>query len=114
MTVVRVRCPPRASLAEFEASIRAWVAHQCILLADFKIVSEANAVGLFDAEFDNPRDAKLFTRRSAGQPILSHTSPARSAPSISGQAESAKGNGALEPEYIKHRCRSRHLRSRKT
>jgi hypothetical protein len=73
--VVRVRCPPRASLAEFEASIRAWVAHQCILLADFKVVSEANAVGLFAAEFDNPRDAKLFARRFAGQPISSHTSP---------------------------------------
>jgi hypothetical protein len=57
-TVVRVRCPPKASLAEFEALIRAWVDHQCILLADFKGVSKANPEGLF-----------------AGQPILPHTSP---------------------------------------
>jgi hypothetical protein len=56
--VVRVRCPARASLAEFEASIRAWVAHQCILLADFKVVSEANPVGLFDAEFGRFRDTE--------------------------------------------------------
>jgi hypothetical protein len=74
-TVVRVRCPPKASLAEFEALIRAWVDHQCILLADFKGVSKANPEGLFDAEFINPRDAKLFARRFAGQPILPHTSP---------------------------------------
>ena len=74
-TVVRVRCPAKASPAEFAALIRAWVDHQCILLADFKGVSEANAEGLFDASFVNPRDAKLFARRFAGQPILPHTSP---------------------------------------
>jgi len=73
--VVRVKCPPRASPAEFVALIRAWVDHQCILLADFKGVSEANAEGLFDAAFVNPRDAKLFARRFAGQLILPHTSP---------------------------------------
>jgi hypothetical protein len=73
-TVVRVRCPSRASPAEFEASIRAWLDHQCILLADLRIVSEANGEGLFDAEFDNPRDADFFARRFAGQPILPHTS----------------------------------------
>ena len=74
-TIVRVKRPTKASLAEFEASIRAWLAHQCILLADLRVVSEANAEALFDAEFDNPRHANLFARRFAGQRVLPHTAP---------------------------------------
>src|SRR5215469_5767923 len=53
----------------------AWLDHQCILLADLKVVGVANAEGLYVAEFDNPRDANLFARRFAGQPVLPHTSP---------------------------------------
>jgi hypothetical protein len=74
-TVVRVRRPPEASPVEFVALMRAWLEHQCILLADLKVVRLANAEGLFDAEFDNPRDADLFARRFGGQLILPRTSP---------------------------------------
>jgi len=75
MTVVRVRCPAEASAAEFVASMGAWLDHQCILLADLRVVSLANTEDLFDAEFDNPRDASIFARRFAGQSVLSTRSP---------------------------------------
>jgi len=73
-TAVRVKRPAKVSPAEFVASMMVWLDHQCILLADLKVVG-ANAEGLYDAEFDNPRDANLSARRFAGQPVLPHTSP---------------------------------------
>ena len=72
---MRVKRPAKASPAEFVASMMAWLDHQCILLADLKIVGVANAEGLYVAEFDNPRDANLFARRFAGQPVLPDTPP---------------------------------------
>ena len=74
-TAVRVKCPAKASPAEFVASMMAWLDHQCILLADLKVGGVANAEDLYVAEFDNPRDANLFARRFAGQPVLPDTPP---------------------------------------
>jgi hypothetical protein len=74
-TAVRVKRPAKVSPAEFVASMMVWLDHQCILLADLKAVGVANAEGLYVAEFDNPRDANLFARRFAGQPVLPDTSP---------------------------------------
>jgi len=72
--VVRIARPTEASPAEFIDSIRAWLDHQCILLADLKAASGVeNAEDLFDAEFDNPRDAELFARRFGGEPVLPRT-----------------------------------------
>lgn len=74
-TVVRVSLPAKASRAELLASMSAWLDHQCILLADLKLVSLSTTEGIFDAAFHNPREARLFARRFAGQPILSPTPP---------------------------------------
>ena len=74
-TAVRVKRPANAFPAEFVASMMAWLDHQCILLADLKVVGVANAEGLYVAEFDNPRDAYLFARRFAGQRGLPYRSP---------------------------------------
>ena len=74
-TVVRVARPTEASPAGFVNSMRAWLDHQCILLVDLKAASSLeNAEDLFDAEFDNPRDAELFARRFGGEPVLPRTS----------------------------------------
>jgi len=70
---VRVKCPPEVSLAEFSADMRAWLDHHCIMLADFRGKGD-----VFDALFDNPRDARLFERRFAAQPTSSI--PARITP----------------------------------
>jgi signal transduction histidine kinase len=45
------------------------------LVADLRLVSLSTTEGVFDAAFDNPRDARLFARRFAGQPIMSPTPP---------------------------------------
>src|SRR5215472_11466218 len=74
-TVVRVSLPAKASRAELLASLSAWLDHQCILVADLRLVSLSTTEGIFDAAFDNPRDARLFARRFAGQPITSPTPP---------------------------------------
>jgi hypothetical protein len=70
---VHVRRPPEVSLAEFFADMRAWLDHHCIMLADFRGKGD-----VFDALFDNPRDARLFERRFAAQSTRSV--PARVAP----------------------------------
>ena len=68
-TVVRVECPPVVSLAEFLATMRTWLGHHCIVLVDdLKPVTVTGREGVFDAEFDNPRDASLFGRRFANEP----------------------------------------------
>jgi hypothetical protein len=70
---VRIERPPEVSLAEFFADMRAWLDHHCIMLADFKGKGD-----VFDALFDNPRDARLFERRFAAQSMGSV--PTRIAP----------------------------------
>ena len=67
-TTVRVERPPDASLGSFFAVIRSWLDHHCIF-ADFKGVLLPGKSGVFDVVFDNPRDAALFERRFAGQPL---------------------------------------------
>jgi hypothetical protein len=64
-TVVRIENPRDVSRADFLASIRSWLDHHCIMLANFRGVAFANMEGIFDVEFDNPRDARLFERRFA-------------------------------------------------
>ncbi|HEV2187552.1 MAG TPA: hypothetical protein VGR70_10105 [Stellaceae bacterium] len=66
-TVVRVECPPVVSLAEFLATMRTWLDHHCIVLVD-DLKRVIGRDGAFDAEFDNPRDARLFGRRFADRP----------------------------------------------
>lgn len=61
-TAVHIRRPPGVLLSEFFAVMRMWLDHHCIILADFRV-----ADGVFDALFDNPRDARLFERRFAAQ-----------------------------------------------
>jgi hypothetical protein len=74
-TVVRIERPFDVPRADFVASIRSWLGHQCIILADdLKGVALANIDGV-DAEFDNPRDARLFERRFVSQPIVSRLLP---------------------------------------
>lgn len=70
-TIVRVSLPAKASRVELLASMSAWLDHQCILLAALKLISLSTTEGIFDATFDNPRDARLFARRFVGQPIVS-------------------------------------------
>lgn len=67
--VVRVTHPPEMTRAEFLASMRVWLDHQCIVPAHFLSGPER----IFDVAFDNPRDARLFARRFAGRSILSPT-----------------------------------------
>ncbi len=58
------------SLAEFLATMRTWLDHHCIVLVDdLKPVTVTGREGVFDAEFDNPRDARLFGCRFANQPV---------------------------------------------
>jgi hypothetical protein len=65
---VRVERPSEASLGDFLKVLRSWLDHHCIILADFQDVTVPNKSGVFDAVFDNPRDALFFGRRFAGQP----------------------------------------------
>jgi hypothetical protein len=67
---VRVRRPPGVQLGEFLAAIWTWLDHHCIVLADLKDSSDGYA-----AEFDNPRDARLFEWRFAAR--STSTVPAR-------------------------------------
>ena len=85
---VRVERPPEVSLAEYFADMRSWLDHNCIILADFRGVTLADRNGVFDALFDNPRDALLFGRRFA--PRLLSSVPARiaSRPSLVATASS--------------------------
>lgn len=74
-TIVRIERPSDVSPADFLASIRAWLSHQCIMLANLESVAAADIEGIFDAEFDNPRDARLFARRFVTQPVFSRPQP---------------------------------------
>jgi hypothetical protein len=65
---VRVERPPETSLGEYFADMRSWLDHHCIILADFRGVTLPNKSDVFDAQFDNPRDALLFGRRFFAQP----------------------------------------------
>jgi hypothetical protein len=65
---VRVERPPDTPLGEFFGDMRTWLDHHCIILADFRGVTLASKSGVFDALFDNPRDALNFGRRFAHQP----------------------------------------------
>jgi hypothetical protein len=76
-TVVRIECPPGVSRADFLASLQSWLNHQCVL-TNLKNVVSANIEGAFDAEFDNPRDARSFARRFATRPISHRQHPAMS------------------------------------
>jgi hypothetical protein len=91
---VRIERPPEVSLAEFFADIRAWLDHHCIMLADFRGKSD-----VFDALFDNPRDARLFERRFADQPTSSVRVPIASRRSVSATTSSiaAPAVGGLVP-----------------
>jgi len=66
---VLVERPPEATLGDFLAEMRAWLGHHCILLANFTGITSPNKHDIFEVTFDNARDAKLFERRFAGQPI---------------------------------------------
>jgi hypothetical protein len=68
---VRVERPPETSLGEFFSDMRTWLDHHCIILADFRGVTLPSKSGVFDALFDNPRDALHFGRRFALQPTSS-------------------------------------------
>ena len=61
LSTVRVSRPPEVTLGEFLAVVRKWLDHQCIL-ADFQ-----GRDRMVEAQFDNPRDARLFERRFAHQ-----------------------------------------------
>ena len=74
-TIVRVERPSDVSPADFAVSIRSWLSHQCIMLANPESVAVANVEGIFGAEFDNPRDARLFARRFVTQPIFPRPQP---------------------------------------
>jgi len=63
---VRIERPSEVALADFLAAIRSWLDHHCIMLANFR-----GKTDVFDAVFDNPRDARLFERRFAIQPTIS-------------------------------------------
>ena len=69
-TIVRVERPSDASPADFVVSIQSWLSHQCIMLANLESIAVAGIEGIFAAEFDNPRDARLFARRFVTQPIF--------------------------------------------
>jgi hypothetical protein len=69
-TLVRVTHPPGMTGAEFLASMGAWLDHQCIVPAHLLSGPE-----WIDVAFDNPRDARFFARRFAGQPTLLPTPP---------------------------------------
>jgi hypothetical protein len=70
-SVVRVECPSEVSPGDFLATMRGWLDHQCILVADFRSIPLENNEGVFEVEFDNPRDARLFERRFAPGPRIS-------------------------------------------
>ena len=74
-TMVRVERPSDVSSADFVVSIRSWLSHQCIMLANLESVALADIGGIVAAEFDNPRDARLFARRFMTQPIFSRPQP---------------------------------------
>jgi hypothetical protein len=65
---VRVQRPPEIPLGEFFGDMRIWLDHHRVMLANFNGVTLANKSGVFEAQFDNPRDALLFKRRFAAQP----------------------------------------------
>jgi hypothetical protein len=65
---VRIERPAEVSLGEFFAAMRSWLDHHCIILADFRMVTLVDKSGVFDALFDNPRDARLFGCRFGPQP----------------------------------------------
>jgi hypothetical protein len=91
---VRVKRPPEVSLAEFSADMQAWLDHHCIMLADFRGKGD-----VFDALFDNPRDACLFERQFADQPTSGFRVPTASRRSVSATTSSiaAPALGGLVP-----------------
>jgi hypothetical protein len=74
-TTVRFERPFDVSPADFAVSIRSWLSHQCIMLANLESVALTDVDGIFAAEFDSPRDARLFARRFMTQPIFSRPQP---------------------------------------
>jgi hypothetical protein len=74
-TIVRVKRPPDVSPVDFLASLRSWLSHHCIVLANFDSVVRADIEDIFVAEFDSPRDACQFARRFVIPPILSRPQP---------------------------------------
>ena len=70
--VVRVECPPEVSRAVFLATALSWLDHQCIMVTELRSAAEAGSGGVFEAEFDNPREAHLFARRFGAEPIHPH------------------------------------------
>jgi hypothetical protein len=73
-TIVRVERPPDVLPADFLVTLRSWLSHHCIVLANFDSVVLTDIEGIFVAEFDNPRDARQFVRRFTIQRI-SHPRP---------------------------------------
>jgi hypothetical protein len=65
--LVRVERPSEIPLGEFLGDLRKWLDHHCVMLASLNPVTLANKSGVFDALFDDPRDARLFGRRFAVQ-----------------------------------------------
>ena len=92
---VRIERPSEVALADFLAAIRSWLDHHCIMLADFRTKGD-----VFDALFDNPRDARLFERRFAAQPtssVRARVTPRRSV-SATTSSVAAPALGGLVPE----------------
>lgn len=74
-TIVRAERPSDVLPADFLASIRSWLSHHCIVLANFDSVVLADIEDIFVAEFDSPQDARQFARRFTMPPILSRPQP---------------------------------------
>ncbi len=72
--VVRVECPPEVSRDDFVATTRAWLDHQCIM-GDCNSDALGRDERVIAVEFDNPRDAHLFTRRFGAEPLSPRTRP---------------------------------------
>ena len=90
---VRIERPREVSTGDFLATIRCWLDHHCIILADLR-----GKTDIFDAVFDNPRDARLFERRFGAQ--STSKIPARTAArrSVSATASSFEASvGGLTP-----------------
>src|SRR4029077_16907947 len=65
---VRVERPPEVSLEQFFGDMRTWLDHHRIMLADFRSVVVAEKSGVFDAQFSDLQDARLFEARFSAQP----------------------------------------------
>ena len=52
-TLVRVERPSDVSPADFAVSIRSWLSHDCMMLANLESVAVADVESIFTVEFDN-------------------------------------------------------------